>query len=360
MQFSAAAPLTVSSHTGSKLDQVYRGALKDMNSSIILPPSFLGAVLPTDVNAPAKPNEVLSMRGAQTTPMSQTQAPSNLMAGTPAPPPLSGAPQAPGGNVTPMLPTPMGGISAGITSTGKPMPPPIKQATAIPLKGTLKMTIPFDVNKKPLFSQIKDIFFIPTNPGPVPPVLASTTQTPVIVKPGAAPPVTPVKQQTGAVPASPAAPAPKQALAPPAAQTPKQALAPPAAQTPKQALAPPVAQTPKQALAPPAAAAPAKLPPPVPPQAIMLGKKKVRTYPDGRQVVMRRGESITTYPNGQKVIMRRGPMGRMITTTVKPDGSRVIQRGRKTITVQPDGRRVIVTRGIFGKTTTIVKGPRRR
>jgi hypothetical protein len=307
-----------------------------MNSSIILPPSFLGAVLPTDVNAPAKPNEVLSMRGAQTTPMSQTQAPSNLMAGTPAPPPLSGAPQAPGGNVTPMLPTPMGGISAGITSTGKPMPPPIKQATAIPLKGTLKMTIPFDVNKKPLFSQIKDIFFIPTNPGPVPPVLASTTQTPVIVKPGAAPPVTPVKQQTGAVPA------------PPAAQTPKQALAPPAAQTPKQALAPPVAQT------------PAKLPPPIPPQAIMLGKKKVRTYPDGRQVVMRRGESITTYPNGQKVIMRRGPMGRMITTTVKPDGSRVIQRGRKTITVQPNGSRVIVTRGIFGKTTTVVKAPRRR
>ena len=328
MQFSAAAPLTVSSHTGSKLDKVYRGALKDMNASIILPPSFLGAVLPTDVNAPAKPNEVLSMRGAQTTPMSQSQAPSNLMAGTPAPPPLSGAPQAPGGNVTPMLPTPMGGISSGITSTGKPMPPPIKQSTGIPLKGTLKMTIPFDVNKKPLFSQIKDIFFIPTNPGPVPPVLASTTQTPVTMVAGARPPVTPVKQQTGAVPASPGAPAP-------------------------------APQAPKQALASPGAPAPAKLPPPVPPQAIMLGKKKVRTYPDGRQVVMRRGVSITTYPNGQKVIMRRGPMGRMITTTVKPDGSRVIQKGRKTITVQPDGRRVIVTRGIFGTTTKVVQGRRR-
>ena len=327
MQFSGAAPLTVSSHTGSKLDKVYRGALKDMNSSIVLPPSFLGAVLPTDVNAPSRPNEVLSMRGAQTTPMSQPSAPSNLMAGTPAPPSLSGAPQAPGGNVPPMTPTPMGGISSGITSTGKPMPPPMKQSTGIPLKGTLKMTIPFDVNKKPLFSQIKDIFFIPTNPGPVPPVLASTAQTPVTMMAGAKPPVTPVKQQIGAVPASPAAPAPKQAAAPPAA---------------------------------PAPTAPAKLPPPVPPQAIMLGKKKVRTYPDGRQVVMRRGQSITTYPNGQKVIMRRGPMGRMITTTVKPDGSRVIQRGRKTITVQPDGRRVIVTRGIFGTTTKVVQGPRRR
>jgi hypothetical protein len=348
MQFSAAAPLTVSSHTGSKLDKVYRDSLKDMNASIILPPSFLGAVLPTDVNAPSRPNEVLSMRGSQITPMSQTQAPSNLMAGTPAPPPLSGAPQAPGGNLTPMTPSPMGGISSGITSTGKPMPPPIKQSTGIPLKGTLKMTIPFDVNKKPLFSQIKDIFFIPTNPGPVPPVLASTAQTPVTMVAGARPPVTPVKQQTGAVPASPAAPAPKQALAPPAPQTPKQALAPPAPQTPKQALAPPAPQT------------PAKLPPPVPPQAIMLGKKKVRTYPDGRQVVMRRGQSITTYPNGQKVIMRRGPMGRMITTTVKPDGSRVIQRGRKTITVQPNGSRVIVTRGIFGTTTKVVQGPRRR
>ena len=121
MQFSGAAPLTVSSHTGSKLDQVYRGALKDMNSSIILPPSFLGAVLPTDVNAPSRPNEVLSMRGAQTTPMSQTQAPSNLLAGTPTPPPLSGAPQAPGGNLAPLTPSPNGGISTGITSTGKPM-----------------------------------------------------------------------------------------------------------------------------------------------------------------------------------------------------------------------------------------------
>jgi hypothetical protein len=99
---------------------------------------------------------------------------------------------------------------------------------------------------------------------------------------------------------------------------------------------------------------------PIAPPRVFVGPKRVRTYPDGRKVIISRGKAVTIYPNGQKVIMKRGPMGRMIKTTVHPSGQKVIQIGKKTITVQPDGRRVIVTRGILGKTRTVVKGPQRR
>jgi len=350
MQYSGGAPFTASSHTGSNINTVYKDALKDMNSSLVLPSTSIGAVLPKDpTSAPARPNEVAMLRGAQMSPMAQPLPPSNLLAGTPAPSPLSGAPQVPGGNTPSFNPPPSRGIAGGATSTAKPMPPPMSQSMAFPLKGTLKVTIPFDAKNKPLFSEIKDISIIPSIPGPMPPTVSTTTPVPVKVTPGVPPPPPPVKTAAapvGVLSAPRPKPQPVGVLSPP---RPKPIPPPPIKGAP-----PPPPQPVKSAAAPP----PVKAAPIAPPR-FFFGPKKVRTYSDGRQVIISRGQTVTTYPDGQKVVIRRGPTGGLITTTVQPNGVQVIKRGRKTITVQPDGSRVIVTRGFFGGTTTRVVKRRR-
>ena len=112
--------------------------------------------------------------------------PSNLMAGAPAPKPLdSSMPEVPGGNAPksdgtifpsggslPSYTSAPGGSSfkpAGSGSSFKPAGPPlaVKNPPAFPLKGTLKVTVPYNQNK-PDYSKISDISFVPSKPGPSP------------------------------------------------------------------------------------------------------------------------------------------------------------------------------------------------
>ena len=187
------APNSRSSHTGTTKKGIISRLYKDL-SSMFLISTPVGPMKKENVPDVKKPNELFALRGT-TKAQPITQGPSNMMAGTPPPKPLKGAPQPPGGNA-PAPPSmmggggpsmggsgPMGGGATGpktpgaLPTPGRPLPgvPPgsrieckkdkckFTTSPSSTIQGIISMTIPVDTSNKPVLSQIKDISFIPGN-----------------------------------------------------------------------------------------------------------------------------------------------------------------------------------------------------
>ena len=203
-QSPSGPPRSKSSHTGTTKKGILEKLFKDL-SSMFLISTPVGAMKKENVPDVNKPSELFALRGTLKKPTGPpAQKPSNVMAGTPPPKPLKGAPQPPGGNA-PSPPAmggggvggPMGGGGAapgGGAGAGPAAPGGPKVAGALPtagaplpgvpagsriqctkdkcdfttspsstIQGIISMTIPVDTANKPILSQIKNVTFIPGN-----------------------------------------------------------------------------------------------------------------------------------------------------------------------------------------------------
>ena len=283
------APFTESSHTKKQIGTTVQKSLQAVDSSVVQNQVPMFQMDTTNEVPPSKQQSgiPLSMRGMPTQGLGLAgPPPSNMMAGQIPPKPLSAAPApvlgTPGASMTTGKPGGTGSLVLKKEQLSIPIP---KNS---PVAGTLRIEIPYQ-NNKPLFKRIKDVIFVP-----------SSSATPTAV----------------------AAPKPSTAVAAP---------------KPSTAVAAPKPST--------AAAAPK------PPMVVAPRRKR------GRMVVLGRGKAVKTYPDGRRVIMKRGRFGRMVTTTIKPNGVRVIQQGRRTVLIQPNGQRVITKRGPFGGVTVVTVKP---
>lgn len=202
MQFDGGAPFTSSSQKPDNFQKTYRKSLNTIQPSLLLP----GPTAPMKEQVLKKPptrTELPVMRGTKPAgpPLGKVggapggesggaplggpakggpggaKDPSNLMAGAPAPKPLDSAmPEVPGGNAPGPDGTifPSGGSlpayqSAPNSTAFRPAGPPlaVKDPPKFPIKGTLKVTVPYNQNK-PDYSHISDISFVPSKPGPSP------------------------------------------------------------------------------------------------------------------------------------------------------------------------------------------------
>ena len=197
MQFDGGAPFTSSSQKPDNFQKTYRKSLNTIQPSLLLP----GPTAPMKEQVLKKPptrTELPVMRGTKPAgpPLGKVGSapggpakggpggpakggpggakdPSNLMAGAPAPKPLDSAmPEVPGGNAP--GPDGSGGSlpayqSAPNSTAFRPAGPPlaVKDPPKFPIKGTLKVTVPYNQNK-PDYSHISDISFVPSKPGPSP------------------------------------------------------------------------------------------------------------------------------------------------------------------------------------------------
>jgi hypothetical protein len=292
------APFTESSHTKKQIGTTVQKSLQAVDSSVVQNQVPMFQMDTTNEVPPSKQQSgiPLSMRGMPTQGLGLAgPPPSNMMAGQIPPKPLSAAPApvlgTPGASMTTGKPGGTGSLVLKKEQLSIPIP---KNS---PVAGTLRIEIPYQ-NNKPLFKRIKDVIFVPSS---------------------------------SATPTAAAAPKPPMAVAAP---KPPMAVAAP---KPPMAVAAPN---------PPMAVAAPK-----PPMAVAPRRKR------GRMVVLGRGKAVKTYPDGRRVIMKRGRFGRMVTTTIKPNGVRVIQQGRRTVLIQPNGQRVITKRGPFGGVTVVTVKP---
>ena len=126
------APTTSSSHTGTTTKGILSRLYKNLTSSILIS-TPVGPMKTQNVPDVKKPDQLFALRGTVSQP--KQQPPSNIMAGTPSPKPLSGAPKPPGGNVPPpIMSGALGGGGGGgakppvqgpLPTPGGNVPPPI-------------------------------------------------------------------------------------------------------------------------------------------------------------------------------------------------------------------------------------------
>ena len=209
MQFDGGAPFTSSSQKPDNFQKTYRKSLNTIQPSLLLPRPT-APMKEQVLKKPPTRTELPVMRGTKPAgpPLGKVGSapggpakggpggpggpakggpakggpggakdPSNLMAGAPAPKPLDSAmPEVPGGNAPGPDGTifPSGGSlpayqSAPNSTAFRPAGPPlaVKDPPKFPIKGTLKVTVPYNQNK-PDYSHISDISFVPSKPGPSP------------------------------------------------------------------------------------------------------------------------------------------------------------------------------------------------
>ena len=329
------APTTSSSHTGTTTKGILSRLYKNLTSSILIS-TPVGPMKTQNVPDVKKPDQLFALRGTVSQP--KQQPPSNIMAGTPSPKPMKGAPQPPGGNLSPSPgalggsasgPGALGGSASGPGAVGPgpqrpgvpgpqrpgvpgpqrpgvpgavgpgpqrptvagPPPAPIvcngtncKATTSAvsPLQGTISMTIPMDASNKPDLAHITNVSFIPFT-------AAGTIGTSVA----------PLKKPEVKVTVKPDGTKVKVITYPNGRQV--------------TVTKNPNGQITRTVSGP-------KAPPPktVLPPRFYSGPPKTTVYSDGRKVTISKGRAITVYPDGRTVIVTRGFGGRINRKVVSP------------------------------------------
>ena len=307
-------PQSQSSHTGTTKESILSKLYKDLTSALLIS-TPVGPMKTQNVPDVKKPDQLFALRGTVSQP--KQQPPSNIMAGTPSPKPLSGAPKPPGGNLSPS-PGALGGSASGPGALGGsasgpgpqrpgvpgavgpgpqrptvagPPPAPIvcngtncKATTSAvsPLQGTISMTIPMDASNKPDLAHITNVSFIPFT-------AAGTIGTSVA----------PLKKPEVKVTVKPDGTKVKVITYPNGRQV--------------TVTKNPNGQITRTVSGP-------KAPPPfaVSPPRFYSGPPKTTVYSDGRKVTISKGRAITVYPDGRTVIVTRGFGGRINRKVVSP------------------------------------------
>lgn len=146
-------PRSESSHTGTTKQGVLSKIFSDLSSVFISTPQKQVPPTQAPLRDVKKVDQNMTMRGVIRRRF-RIRRPSNLMAGQPAPRPLSAVPQIPGGNGPGAIQT----VPKSVETL------PVKAVVIKPVKvlaGTLNIVVPVNKRNKPLLSKIHKVDFIP-------------------------------------------------------------------------------------------------------------------------------------------------------------------------------------------------------
>ena len=139
------SPFTESSHTKQQIGNIVHSSLQAVDAGVVQDKVPMFEMEPTNVVPPSPQVGIpLSMRGTPTRGVVVAK-PSNLMAGQRLPKPMSAVP-------------PPGSPSIALGSIQQ-LSVPVPSSTKV--SGTLKIKVPYDSKKKPMFDKIKEVLFVP-------------------------------------------------------------------------------------------------------------------------------------------------------------------------------------------------------